>query len=294
MKFKLRKVVDFAYAHNLVTPEVIEDFFGGPPPFAPGEEWFDESSSLFNEWLIFEYQLSTDTNIIGDYYLKNPENLKQVELKELKAVVETQIYEWVELISKKERQWIKVYGLLTGKTYTVYDVAASVNLPDRGSYNTRLAKIGNRWYAVGCDPLVMPVTYTKRSRQLYRFKPGEKTRLSCKDTLQLMLPKGEKEQMFFTKKEIKAKQKMLGEKYQKISQKLNIKVSFTTVLEFIYNENYQTNFTDWQKDISVLGFEFDFISDNLKLFENIWNFYPHKRLGGKSPAQMYTEIYGKL
>ena len=100
--------------------------------------------------------------------------------------------------------------------------------------------------------------------------------------------------MFFTKKEIKAKQKMLGEKYQKISQKLNIKVSFTTVLEFIYNENYQTNFTDWQKDISVLGFEFDFISDNLKLFENIWNFYPHKRLGGKSPAQMYTEIYGKL
>lgn len=293
LKFQLRRAIDYAYARDYVTRQTVNEFFGGPPPYDPQDEKFEDASSLFNEWLIFEYQPKKNTNIITEYYLRDPDELSPGELKELKDIVESQFYEWVEIVSKKAGRWFKAYGLFTGKTYTIHDINASINLPDKGSFYVRLAKVNNQWHSVGSNPLVMPLSHTNRLKNSMRLKPGEKSRLSCRDTLDLILPQPDQQQTFFTRKEIKAKQKKIEKKYNKICKKQGIQVAFPEVLDFIYNENYQTNFSDWLKDITKLGFEFGFIANNLGLFQDAWNFFPHKKLDGKPPAQMCSDIYGE-
>lgn len=51
-------------------------------------------------------------------------------------------------------------------------------------------------------------------------------------------------------------------------------------------------FADFYKDLTSIGITEKMIVENTKFFQDFWNYFPHKILGGKCPAEKYKDVYG--
>jgi hypothetical protein len=125
LQVKLSKVIRYATQHESMMRKAVEEFFG-KTPIDPHMENIESISGLFNEWLIFDFKMPSGTTFIVDYYFKNPDSLPKEQLEELQQVIETQQFEMLELYSVKRGEWLKVYGLHSGKNYTVYEHSGSL------------------------------------------------------------------------------------------------------------------------------------------------------------------------
>jgi len=218
-------------------------------------------------------------------------------LNELKQIVETQFFDLLEIVDVKPGEWLRLYGFSSGKTYKVYDKIGSSNNISKGCFWTRLGKVNNRWYLVGSNPLHLPITYTPRMKKIY-LKQNKGKYPSVKQALSFLLPGKGKEikktnPAQLTLKDIKNKRKKLEKKFNKLVKKNSLKASFKQVTDFVYEENYKTNHADFYKDLAKLGISEEIIVKKIQLFGDIWNFFPHRTLKGKSPAEMYKKRHGK-
>jgi len=258
-------------------------------------ENFENIEGLFNEWLIFEFKLNSQT-IAAQYYFKNPDSLAEELLDELKQILETQFFDMLEIVDLKRGEWLKAYAFSTGKTYKIYEKRGSLSLPSRGSFWGRLAKVKNRWYLVGSNPLSFPVSHTPRAKKIF-LKENKGQALSAQDVLKFLLPDESKESKKpdlsqLTLKSIKNKRKKIEKRFNKLIKKYDLKTTFQEVVDFVYRENYKTNHADFYKDITKLGIPENIVFKNIQLFGDIWNYFPHKNLKNKSPAEMYRKRYG--
>lgn len=296
LKIKLGKIIDYVYEDENLIRKAMAEFFGKAEIY-PEMENFEQVQGLFNEWLIFEFKVDSAT-IAAEYYLKNPDSLSNKYLDELKQILETQFFDILEVAEIKRGEWIKVYPLSKGKTYKVYDIMASSTIPPKGSFWGRLAKVDNRWYLVGSNPLFLPLTYTPRMKKML-FQESKRKSMFAKDVLGFLLPAEDKNvswqtPLSLTLKQLKNKRKKIEKEFAKLAEKYNLKVSFKELVNFVYQENYKTNHADFYKDIAKLGIPEELIVKKTQLFVNLWNYFPHKSLRGKSPAEMYKEKYAKL
>ena len=254
LQVKLSKVIRYATQHEPMMLKAVEEFFG-KTPIDPHMENIEAISGLFNEWLIFDFKMPSGTTFIVDYYFKNPESLPKEQLEELQQIIETQQFEMLELQSIKRGEWLKVYGLRSGKNYTVYEHSGSLAAPDRGIFWGRIAKVHDKYILVGSNPMYFPTTATPRLKKFYLDnKPDH---FSPKDVLPLVLPPrakpslNEKKQM--SKKELEKKRASLKEQFENLQKDDSLSVSFENIVSFVYNEHYKTNFADFFADLVKLG-----------------------------------------
>lgn len=287
LKVKLSKVIRYATQHESMMRKAVEEFFG-KTPIDPHMENIESISGLFNEWLIFDFKMPSDTTFIVDYYFKNPDSLPKEQLEELQQVIETQQFEMLELHSVKRGEWLKVYGLHSGKNYTVYEYSGSLAAPEKGTFWGRIANVHDKHILVGSNSMYFPTTATPRLKKFYLDnKPDH---FSPKDVLPLILPQRakpsliEKKQM--SKKELEKKRASLKEQFEKLQKDNSLSVSFESIVSFVYNEHYKTNFADFFTDLIKLGIPEKIVFFKADLFNDIWNFFPHKLLNGKSPHEM--------
>ena len=288
LKVRLRKVVDFAYRQGEdFIYSAMDEFFDGEE-ITPENENLASAFDLFNEWLVFEYQGRSQKTVIADYHDQNPDNLPADLLSELKQIIKTNFFDFLEIEKVKPGQWIKVYALSAGKTYQVFDKKGSLSAPSRGTFLGRLAKVDGTWQLVGSDTIILPISHSPRFRKIYREQ--NKDKISCKLALSLLLavksggsPKPPRR---LTAKEVKNKRKNLEKKFNQITKDNNLKITFTELIDFTYNEAYKDNHADMFADIIKLGIPEEIVFKNAQLFVDIWNFFPHQCLEGKSPAEM--------
>lgn len=295
LKIKLGKIVNYAYQKGeAVIRKAMAEFFGKTKIY-PEMENFQSIQGFFHEWLVFDFKLKSGINIISDYYLKNPDNLSQDILNELKQIIKTQFFDILEIVDVRPGAWLKLYGLSSGKIYKVYDKVGSSNNISKGSLWTRLGKVNNRWYLVGSNPLCLPIISTPRMRKIY-LKQNKGKYPSIKKVLSFLLPKENKgikriDPSQLTPKDIKNKRKKLEKKFNKLVKANSLKVSFKQITDFVYEENYKNNHADFPKDLAKLGIPQGIIVKKIQFFGEVWNFFPHKKLKGKSPVEMYKKRY---
>ena len=94
-----------------------------------------------------------------------------------------------------------------------------------------------------------------------------------------------------SKKELEKKRASLKEQFENLQKDDSLSVSFENIVSFVYNEHYKTNFADFFADLVKLGVPEKMVFSKTDLFNDIWNFFPHKLLNGKSPYEMYKEHY---
>lgn len=95
-----------------------------------------------------------------------------------------------------------------------------------------------------------------------------------------------------TRDAIGTKRMDVEKRFGVLTRKYKVTLSFSTLVNFVYNESYEDHFADFYKDITAIGIPERMIVDNLSFFQDLWNFFPHKKLGGVCPAQRYRETYG--
>ena len=293
LKFQLRHVVAYATRNKQILQTAGEDFFGKTVLDTKNTE-IDLVTGLFNEWLIFDFRLPPGQTVSIDYFLKNPDGFSEDLMDELRQITETQHFDMFELQSLKRGKWMKIYGLFSGKTYTVYEQSGSRNAPSKGSFWGRVARVNNRYILVGSNPVYLPMKSTDRLKQFYLENKPEK--FSPKDVLPILLPRKtkpsiiEKKQM--TVKELLEKRKSIKTRYATLEEKYAFAISFEDIVEFVYNEEYKTNFGDFMTDLVKLGIPEKVLFSSFNVFNDIWNFFPHKKLQGKSPYELYKQTYG--
>lgn len=291
LNVKLGKVIKYANLYPDRIEEALNKFFG-KNLIDPQMEYFDKVSELFNEWLIFDFK-SKDITFIIEYYLKNPDELSNDLLEELKQIIETQCFDMLEMQSIKRGEWIKAYGLYSGKTYQIYDHRGSLSSPDKGTFWGRIAKVDNRYQLVGSNPLFYPTIATDRLKKFYlENKPKH---FSPKDVLTLLLPSKTKRSDVFekiiTKKGLKRKRENIKKRFKKLQESRGFFLHFKDIVSFVYKESYKDNFADYFPDLVKFGIPEEIIFSHPDLFNDIWNFFPHKTLHGKSPCEMYQDKY---
>ena len=296
LNFKLGRIVSYVGKSGADIEKAANEFFTGID-IQKDMPNIGEISSLFNEWLIFDYKLPTETTISTDYYLKNPDNLPEDIMKELKQILETQTYEMFELEDAKPGEYVMVYSLFGGKRYKVIERTFSQEaVGKKGSFYNRIAKVNDDYYFVGSNPVFLPITHTDRSRRFYL--ETDKTPLSPKDALKLLIPQTADKQInkdleyLQMKNGIKIKQKELKKEFSVLQKKYKINISFDKLIAFVYNEAYEDHFADFYKDITKIGIHEKIIFEEYKFFQDLWNFFPHKKLGNKCPGELYKKTYG--
>lgn len=296
LTFKLRYVIAYAHQFESEIESANITFFQNHDPDSFDADTVQRLQALFNEYIAFEHKTSKGSTFAAEYYLKNPDHRPFGEIDELRQVVETQHYEPFEIISKNPGKTITVYGLYSGKQYQVTDILASKTAPEYGTSYNRIARVNRRWYFVGNDPVVFPITQSPRSKKKLIMTPKQLQQVSCREYKDLLISQAEsppEEIKIYTPKEIKNKRKELIRKYQKIAKKNHIAVPVETIIDFIYHESYQHNTADYVLHLHTkLGLPESVPLSNLQLFQDFWNFFPHQSLIGKSPAEKYAEYYG--
>lgn len=291
MNFKLSKVVAYVDRSGVNIRKAAREFFGKNKIYLDMPD-FDNIASLFNEWLIFDFKLPSGSTVISEYYLKNPDSLPDWLMDELKQIIATSVYDLFEVETSNPGIELTVWGLFIGQKYRVLEKSLSLSLGNkRGCFYNRIAKINGNYYFIGSNPLFLPVVHTDRSRKM--FKTDNKETVTSKDALFLLLPpKSAPRQPIVTEKGITKIQQKLQKQFKELKVKYRSNATFAKLEDFLFNENYLDHFADFYKDITAIGITDEMVVENIRFFQDFWNYFPHKKLGGKCPAEKYREVYG--
>ncbi len=285
MKIPLHLIVEYAQTKPSEIERSIFEVFGPPPVELPEGK---DIEALFWEWVIFEHRQVSGINFISEYVLKNPGSLDITELKKLEQVAQSNFSSEFEIIEAVPNSHLMVEDIFSGKIYKIHDRLGSSNVASRGSLLVRIAKIQNRWYFVGANPLLMPITYTTRMKRMLRQHEGG-VRPSVKDAINMIIDREEhppKPSKPIGKKQLLKRKQDLRVAYEKATRKHKVTLGFNDLLNEIFAENGKAPMDFWIKLIKK-GLNEDFIFTQVKLLQDTWNYFPHKCLGGLSPVEMY-------
>ena len=293
MKLPFSLIIEFAHQNLNEIESALGQFFGLKS--LKNSDNDEDIFPLFSEWLIYDFKRPAGVSFINEYILKNPNKHPEKLLDQFSQASQTQLYSHYEILQVKKGEWIKVEDIFSGKTYRVYDKSSSKTIPKFGLLHSRIAKVDKRWYFVGANPFYFPITHTDRAKNIFR-RDFKNKKQSPKDTAELLLnhpnyPDSDNIPNPPTKKELKNKLKRLRKHYNKKGEKYNLKLSFDQVADFIYQED-RVNVLDFWQELAKKGLGEKFIFTEIKLLEDMWNWLPHKCLGGKSPIEMYTKLKG--
>lgn len=288
LKIRLRNVIDYANRDHFLMRKAVDEFFGKKIP-DPNHESFDEISSLFNEWLIFDFRLDSSRNWLAEYYLKNPDALSQDQMVELKQIIQTQKFGMFEIEKIVRGVFLDVYGLFDGKMYKVWDQALSSNIPGKGSFWNRVAMVDEKWIFVGSNPLFFPITHTPRMRKILLRESGQE-KPTAKTVRDLLLADKKAVDPFEgvpkNHDELEKSRKRIQKRYVQLSNRYGFVLPFDEVVAFVFAEKYNHNEADFYTDLIKMGIPEKPFFKHYQLFGDIWNYFPHKRLKGKSPTEI--------
>jgi len=277
-----------------VKPDYVQTAFNCffTPTGFPKKEEETDAFPLFFEWLIFDYREQNKSKLIVEYFLKNPDKLEQSVLTQLEQVIKTYWYGGFQLCRRKKGEWLEGEHLFSGKKIIIYDHLGSVKLPLEGMIIGRVAKVDNRWYMVGSNPIYIPQTYTLRMRKI--MKKNISPYSSPQDTWQLLLKHREKipPPPVITQKEVLIKRKEIEQTYQQLTKDLVGCMAFKQLIKMIYEEDGRPPLDVW-KQIKKAGLVEKLFIENFQLFNDIWNYFPHKILSNECPVVLFNKFSNK-
>jgi len=284
VNFPFKNIVKFALKEEPIVDRALEEFLGGTLP-PKGEE--EETFSLFTEWLIFNFCTQRTLSFLNEYILVNPDSLESPALSEFKEIAETQWYGGFEILKVKRGEFLELEHLFSGRKIRVFDRLGSKNAPPEGTILCRVAKVGGQYYLVGGDPFFLPLTHTQRMKKMMREKQ-EDFCSSPKESLQLLLSKKEPSKSY-NQREILKKRSELKKEYLILFKKYSFLPPFADLIGRIYLEKRTESFLDIIETLFKSEEAKEFIINNNRLLQDVWNFFPHKILRGKCPTELFQK-----
>lgn len=285
MTFPFHLVIDYAHQNRSLTDTAFLEFF--KESGVPNEEQAPQAFPLFAEWLIFDYVKPNGSTFLAEYYLKNPDNLDQDSLSYLEQILQTQQYGGFEIISVNRGQWIELEHLFFGKKVKVFDHVGSLEIATEGMIISRIARVNNKQYIIGSNPFYLPQSFTKRLKNTLKGQHAYPSPIETWKLFSTTTVYAEPENLSY--QDILKKRKSLEVQYEKIAKKNGIKLTFNQLSEFVYEENGKRPFDFWTM-IMKKGLPEEVFYEHSQLFQDIWNYFPHKALNDKSPVELFQNV----
>lgn len=285
VNLQLGKIIAYANANTIWLRKAVDDFF--PPGTDLDRLDKDVVSGLFNEWLIFDFHPNkSEATPLVQYSLKNPDHLAREQLNALLQVVATEHYSMYQIEGAHPGQWLDLVDITSAKKYRVYDVIGSSNATKVGCLAARLACIDHKWYIVGADPLYFPITYTKRALRIHEKNTEKLTpKMIFENTINKKDARDDMSDI-----DIPAKRTAIEREFVKQAKKYKVKTTFLELINYVYNEHFKSHFTQFYKNLVIKkGISEKVLFENTQLFQDIWNFFPHKILNDRCPHEIYVE-----
>jgi len=280
------KIVEYACTNTVWLKHAVEEFFESGTDL----DRLDRTmiSGLFNDWVIYDFHpTGSEASPIAQYYLKNPHRLPQIQLETLRQVIATQHYSLYQIEKTKRQEWLDLLDIASGKKYRVYDTKGSSNASQVGCLSARLACVDNKWFIVGSNPLCFPITFTNRALKFHSKNTGK---LTPKIIFDNTIKSAKSNVEVLPDKDIPAKRILIEHEFDQVAKKYNVHMTFQEMVAFVYNERYKDHFAQFYKDLMVKkGVCEEMIFENTQLFQDIWNYFPHKVLGGRCPNELYSK-----
>ena len=289
MTFPLRKIINFAMTKPAEVDTAYEQFFGSLLFSEVKQEW----KELFFEWLIFDFKQSGRPSFLLEYILRNTDNLDEKTFNQFEQIAKTQFYSNFEIRKIKRGEWFSLEDIFTGKIYTVHDKKGSESVSGEGTIPGRIAQVDSKWYLVGANSVYFPITYTKRAKN--NMRKLKMKNFSPKDTVELLRSQEQTSPVPIsapTKREMEEKRGNLKVAYAKIAERFNAAFLFDDLINEIYNEE-RVNVLDFWKELEKRGLKYEILIEDVELFQDIWNYFPHKCLNNLSPIEVFTKFKEK-
>lgn len=285
MKINWQKIIYYAMTKPRAVDEAYFKFFGHLPVEQLPTEW----EELFLEWLVYDYKQASGATFLAEYILRNPDRLDNDSLDRLRQISLSQIYSMFEILEINRGNWFILEDLQTGKVYRVYEKTGTSTIDRPGTIPGRIALVNNRWYLVGANSVYYPITHTPRAKKIMRKM--KTNNYSPKDTVELLKAHEQKNPQppAVNKKQIEKKKLELRQDYEKKSGKYQLALSFDDLIGEIYQEN-RVNIIDFWRSLTKKGLTEEFLFKELQLLQDIWNYFPHKYVGGLSPVEAFNKM----
>lgn len=285
MKLPFHLVIAFAHKNQPEMQKAFGQFFGQTS--FPESDQEEIAYPLFSEWLTFDYKQANGLSFLADYLLRNPDNLDKKMLDSLQQVLASHWYGEFEIAGVSRSSFLLLEHLYSGKKVKVYDKSSTATIPPEGTLHARLGKVNGKWYFVGSNPNYMPLTHTKRMKALLR-KEIDPAKLTPIDTWRLISHKTSAPPEE-TKQDIANKQQLLKHQYEDVMKRVGNGLSFESLVAIIFKEN-SAQPLDLFMSLTKKGMPEEILFTETQLLQDIWNYFPHKILHGKSPAEIFQKL----
>lgn len=85
---------------------------------------------------------------------------------------------------------------------------------------------------------------------------------------------------------LEKRRKKIQKRYSLLASRYGFTPTFDEVVDFVFAEAYNHNEADFYTDLVKMGIPEKPFFKHLQLFGDIWNYFPHQRLKGKSPMEL--------
>lgn len=289
MKFPLHLVIDYAHTKPAEIDRALEQLFGnGPLPKDLTSEEEELLQGLFGEWLINEYRQTNGSTFLTEYILTQPGKVSNKIIDQFTQIAQSNFYSEFEFRSVKPGDYIVVEDIFTGKVYYVYDKLGSQNAPVGSTSRMRLARVDGRWYAVGSNPVLLPLHFTERLKKILRteIKPPRPT---LKDTVELIRQPKLPPPKIPTKEELKEKREEIEKQFSYAVIKHKSQLTFVEVKQAVFAED-RVNPGDFWQGLVKRGLPMKFLLEDFQILQDLWNYFPHRCLNDLSPIEVYTRM----
>jgi len=162
------------YAHEILRG--LKEFYG--------KESGDNDEPLFNEWMMYDFRFSDGKGMLEKFYNENPLEIPLYR-REIYSTLTENYYGFFEVLEVRRFQGLSLKRLSDGKTFSVSEMSATMDLDIGDVFITRVAKITDHYELVGCDTKVIKSSQTKskKARDLF-FKTTLSLKMETpKDTI---------------------------------------------------------------------------------------------------------------
>ncbi len=244
----------------------------------------EKGEGFFNEWFLYDFKMKNGKTALENFIAQNPFQFKENQMALYRNLRDNK-FGVFEVLSVKRDHGLGLRDLQTDMEWFVHEKSLTHQAGVGDVFFGRIANVGDHYELVGADTFSMEIDEATKKK----FR-NEKMNMTPKYANEIwgrqFAPAGSAGAE--SKKEILARRKELEREIVEMLREIGSDFSLTHVLGAIYNEE---DSDDMMKVVAMFdrGGDAAELENVLELVTDAWNYFPHKALGGISPAEKLLE-----
>ena len=247
----------------------------------------EELDPFFNEWLTFDFKLSSGLTLLEDYYSRNPHKVPLYELQIYKNLQDN-VYGVLEVLRVDIDKGLELLVLNTGEKYYVQERQATFFLEKGDLFFNRIIKIDDHFELIGAEGFKIEANLESGLRKLLK---DPKSKIDPKLAASMLAGYAKNERKEFN---LDYSLERIDELLEKlgISEMINSSLVYKWLSDFDFNNEYNS-FAVANIILSLIEHgakKLPVENELLALISDIANNTSNKKLGGKSPFEKLKEL----